>query len=137
MRQADWGRVMNRPGFDAHHILSGLKVRVMPSKYDSELRSKAVRLVVEHRDDYPGEFGALAAAGFPDSDPQDAEYFLLFDTAYGRVSSRALPLLKFSDEPADDFTVDGISVDDVPHGSSYVAPSNFFDRLFARTDSGG
>jgi inorganic pyrophosphatase len=86
---------------------------------------------------YPGEFGALAAAGFPDSDPQDAEYFLLFDTAYGRVSSRALPLLKFSDEPADDFTVDGISVDDEPHGSSYMAPSNFFDRLFARTDSGG
>ena len=113
------------------------KVRVMPSKCDPELRSKAVRLVVEHRDDYPGEFEALAAAEFPDSDPQDAEYFLLFDKAYGRVFSRALPLLKFCGEPANDFTVEGISVADEPYRSSYMEPSNFFDRLFGRTDSGG
>ncbi|MDT7770639.1 MAG: hypothetical protein QOI30_3656, partial [Mycobacterium sp.] len=25
----------------------------MPSKYDPETRAKAVRLVLEHRDDYP------------------------------------------------------------------------------------
>jgi hypothetical protein len=56
------------------HTISFLaKVRVMPSKYDPELRSKAVRLVVEHRDDCPGKFEALAAAEFPDSDPQDAD----------------------------------------------------------------
>ena len=28
-------------------------------------------------------------------------------------------------------------VDDEPYGSSYMEPSNFFDRLFGRTDSGG
>jgi hypothetical protein len=113
------------------------KVRVMPARYDPELRSEAVRLVVEHRDDYLGEFEALAAVEFPDSDPQEAEYFLLFDTAYGRVFSRALPLLEFSDDPADDFTGEGISVDDEPYGSSHIEPSNVFDRLFGRTDSGG
>jgi hypothetical protein len=120
------------------HTISFLaKVRVMPARYDPELRSEAVRLVVEHRDDYLGEIEALAAVESPDSDPQEAEYFLLFDTAYGRVFSRALPLLEFSDDPADDFTGDGISVDDEPYGSSYMEPSNFFDRLVGRTDSGG
>jgi len=108
----------------------------MPSKYDPELRSKAVGLA-EHRDDYPSKFDALTAAEFPDSDPQEAEYILLFDTAYGRVFSRALPLLEFSDDPADDFSGDGISVVDEPYGSCYMEPSNFFDRLFRRTDSGG
>jgi len=54
----------------------------MPSKYDPELRSKAVGLA-EHRDDYLGEFEALAAVEFPDSDPQDAEYFLLFGKDHG------------------------------------------------------
>jgi hypothetical protein len=110
-------------------------VRVVPSKYDPELRSTAVRLVVEHRDDHPSEFEPLAAAEFPDSDPQDAVYFLLFDKAYRRVFCRALPLRKFSDEPADDFSVDGIN--DEPYGTSYMEPSNFFDRLFGRNDSGG
>jgi hypothetical protein len=120
------------------HIISFLaKVRVMPARCDPELRSEAVRLVVEHRDDYLGEFEALAAVEFPDSDPQEAEYFLLFATAYGRVFSRPLPLLEFSDDPADDFTGDGISVVDEPYGSCYMEPSNFFDRLFGRTDSGG
>jgi len=57
------------------HTISFLaKVRVMPSKYDPELRSKAVGLA-EHRDDYPSKFDALTAAEFPDSDPPDAEYF--------------------------------------------------------------
>ena len=137
MRQADWGRVMNRPGFDAHHILSGLKVRVMPSKYDSELRSKAVRLVVEHRDDYPGEFGALAAAEFPDSDPQDAEYFLLFDTAYGRVFSRALPLLKFRmNPPTTSLLMASASMTSRTDRVTWRRRT-FSTGLFARTDSGG
>jgi hypothetical protein len=65
------------------HTISFLaKVRVMPSKYDPELRSKAVGLA-EHRDDYPSKFEALTAAEFPDSDPQDAEYFLLFGKDHG------------------------------------------------------
>ena len=59
------------------HTISFLaNVRVMPARYDPELRSEAVRLVVEHRDDYLGEFEALAAVEFPDSDPQETEYFL-------------------------------------------------------------
>lgn len=33
----------------------------MPSKYDPETRAKAVRLVTEHRDDYPSEWAALTA----------------------------------------------------------------------------
>src|SRR3954454_18741472 len=34
------------------------KVHVMPSKYDPETRGKAVRLVLERRDDYPSERGS-------------------------------------------------------------------------------
>ena len=37
------------------------KVHVMPSKYDPETRAKAVRLVVEHREDYPSEWAAITA----------------------------------------------------------------------------
>ena len=33
----------------------------MPSKYDSETRARAVRLVLEHRDDYPSEWAAITA----------------------------------------------------------------------------
>jgi transposase len=33
----------------------------MPSKYDSATRAKAVRLVVDHRDDYPSEWAAIKA----------------------------------------------------------------------------
>lgn len=33
----------------------------MPSKYDPEVRAKAVRLVVEHRGDYPSEWAAIKA----------------------------------------------------------------------------
>ena len=33
----------------------------MPSKYDPETRAKAVRLVLEHREDYPSEWAALRA----------------------------------------------------------------------------
>jgi transposase len=34
------------------------KVRFVASKYDPETRAKAVRLVLEHRDDYPSEWAA-------------------------------------------------------------------------------
>jgi len=34
----------------------------MPSKYDPELRAKAVRLVLDHRGDYPSEWAAIKAA---------------------------------------------------------------------------
>jgi transposase len=37
------------------------KVHVMPSKYDPETRAKAVRLVLEHCDDYPSEWAAITA----------------------------------------------------------------------------
>jgi transposase len=33
----------------------------MPSKYDPEIRAKAVRLVLEHRGDYPSEWAAIKA----------------------------------------------------------------------------
>ncbi|MEI6251511.1 MAG: transposase, partial [Mycobacteriaceae bacterium] len=33
----------------------------MPSKYDPEVRAKAVRLVREHRDDYETEWAAMKA----------------------------------------------------------------------------
>ena len=33
----------------------------MASKYDPETRAKAVRLVLEHRDDYPSEWAAITA----------------------------------------------------------------------------
>ncbi|ETA91844.1 hypothetical protein O982_24990, partial [Mycobacterium avium 10-5581] len=36
------------------------KVHVMPSKYDPETRAK-VRLVREHREDYPSEWAAITA----------------------------------------------------------------------------
>ena len=68
-----------------HTICFLTKVRVMPAGHDPELRSETVRLRVEHRDDHLGQLEALTAVDFPDSD------FLLFDAAYGRVLSRALP----------------------------------------------
>ncbi len=37
------------------------KVLFMPSKYDPETRAKAVRLVVEHREDYSSEWAAMTA----------------------------------------------------------------------------
>lgn len=37
------------------------KVHFMASKYDPETRAKAVRLVLEHRDDYPSEWAAIRA----------------------------------------------------------------------------
>ena len=33
----------------------------MPSKYDAATRAKAVRLVVQHREDYPSEWAAIKA----------------------------------------------------------------------------
>jgi transposase-like protein len=37
------------------------KVHFMASKYDPQTRAKAVRLVLEHRDDYPSEWAAITA----------------------------------------------------------------------------
>jgi transposase len=37
------------------------KVHFMGSKYDPETRAKAVRLVLEHRDDYASEWAAITA----------------------------------------------------------------------------
>jgi transposase len=37
------------------------KVHFMPSNYDPETRAKAVRLVLEHCDDYPSEWAAITA----------------------------------------------------------------------------
>jgi transposase len=37
------------------------KVHSMPSKYDPETRATAVRLVLDHRDDYPSEWAAITA----------------------------------------------------------------------------
>src|SRR6478736_3353110 len=37
------------------------KVHHMASKYDPETRAKAVRLVLEHRDDYASEWAAITA----------------------------------------------------------------------------
>jgi len=37
------------------------KVHVVASKYDPETRAKAVRLVLEHRGDYPSEWAAITA----------------------------------------------------------------------------
>jgi transposase-like protein len=37
------------------------KVHFMANKYDPETRAKAVRLVLEHRDDYPSEWAAITA----------------------------------------------------------------------------
>src|SRR5258707_6759612 len=37
------------------------KVHLVASKYDPETRAKAVRLVLEHRDDYPSEWAAITA----------------------------------------------------------------------------
>jgi transposase len=34
---------------------------LMPSKYDPETRAKAVRLVLDHRGDYPSEWAAIKA----------------------------------------------------------------------------
>jgi transposase len=49
----------NRPGFDAHSFLG--RLCVVPNKYDPETRAKAVRLVLDHRDDYPSEWAAIRA----------------------------------------------------------------------------
>ena len=37
------------------------KVHFVASKYDPETRAKAVRLVLEHRDDYPSEWAVITA----------------------------------------------------------------------------
>jgi hypothetical protein len=51
---------LNPPAFDAHlHSWEG--AFFVASKYDPETRAKAVRLVLEHRDDYPSEWAAITA----------------------------------------------------------------------------
>ena len=37
------------------------KVHVVASKYDPETRARAVRLMLEHRDDYPSEWATITA----------------------------------------------------------------------------
>src|SRR5260221_916911 len=37
------------------------KVHFMPSKYDPDTRATAVRLVLDHRDDYASEWAAITA----------------------------------------------------------------------------
>ena len=42
------------------HTLFGGKVgRIMPKKYDESVRVRAVRLVVDHRDEYDTEYGCI------------------------------------------------------------------------------
>ena len=48
---------LSHPGFDAH-FLCWERV-VMPAKYSPEMRAKAVRLVRDHREDYPTEWEAI------------------------------------------------------------------------------
>jgi transposase len=50
---------VNRPGF-VHTFRVGKDV-VMPSKYDEQIREKAVRLVRDHAEDYPTEWAAIKA----------------------------------------------------------------------------
>ena len=49
--------VLNHPVFDAH--LLSWEGGVMPKKYDAQTRARAIRLVTEHRDDYPSEHDAI------------------------------------------------------------------------------
>lgn len=44
-----------------HTFFGGKVRRIMPSKYDDATKSKAVRLVVEHRDEYDSEYGCIRA----------------------------------------------------------------------------
>ena len=37
------------------------KVHIVASKYDSETRARAVRLVLDYREDYPSEWAAITA----------------------------------------------------------------------------
>jgi transposase len=51
---------MTLPGF-CTHLFSREDGQAMPSKYDEATKAKAVRLVVEHRDDYDSEWAAMKA----------------------------------------------------------------------------
>jgi transposase len=42
-----------------HTFIVG-KVAAMPKKYDADMRARAVRLVVEHADDYASEYEAIS-----------------------------------------------------------------------------
>ena len=42
-----------------HTFFGGKVRRIMPKKYDEATKSKAVRLVLEHRDEYDSEYGCI------------------------------------------------------------------------------
>lgn len=42
-----------------HTFFGGKVGRIMPKKYDEATKSKAVRLVVEHRDEYDSEYACI------------------------------------------------------------------------------
>jgi transposase len=44
-----------------HTFFLGKVVSIMPTKYDAGTRAKAIRLVTEHREDYPSEWAAIKA----------------------------------------------------------------------------
>jgi transposase len=50
---------VNRPAFDAH--LHSWEGACHAEQYDPETRAKAVRLVLDHRDDYRSEWAAITA----------------------------------------------------------------------------
>ena len=52
--------VVNRPGLVPTFFL-GKDGQIMPAKYDEATKAKAVRLVVDHRDDYDSEWAAMKA----------------------------------------------------------------------------
>lgn len=58
---------MNRPGESGvapglvPAFFLGKDGQIMPAKYDEATKAKAVRLVVEHRDDYDSEWAAITA----------------------------------------------------------------------------
>lgn len=60
---------VNRAGFDAHAYLGSRKDAVMPSKYSEEFKVRAIRPVMDPREDYGSEFerdphGRRAAGGW-------------------------------------------------------------------------
>ncbi|MDQ2873927.1 MAG: hypothetical protein M3Y33_03565 [Actinomycetota bacterium] len=44
----------------------------MPSKYDPSTKAKAIRLVREHRGDYPAEYAAITAVAGRLAGPREA-----------------------------------------------------------------
>src|SRR4051794_34207426 len=44
-----------------HTFFGGKVGRIMPKKHDEAMKAKAVRLVVEHRDEYDSEYACIRA----------------------------------------------------------------------------